>query len=299
MSYSGMRVVMCLPDFIRIEKRINAWMDTQNQPVQKKARREWRRVVHRDIQLGVEPWFVEPHPDFQDMCFAANIGWCQWARLLYGNFVGEMAEARGGEIALYRKWFSKYRAEFADVEFVEWPLPCYGFAGQGDVVTVGEEKSQAVVLVGYGQGRTDYEAHAIIRELHGLASYQAIPVRLVDPLCYDLDFVCLYIPSFGTLPPTLIWYPHGTDITGQRAIASLVDAHDQVILSKQDAYRACCNGVFIQHNKGITILMHAPSFALVSKLKKRGYQVIKQPTHEFLKNGGSIRCLSLFIRRCV
>lgn len=296
---ANMRVVMCPPEFIRIETKINDWMDKNSPPDQKNAYHEWLRLVSIYIRLEVEPWFVEAHPDFQDMCFAANTGWCQWGKLIFGNFLGKMAEARGEEPNHYYKWFLKHRSAFTDIELVPWSFSHCGFAGQGDVVTVGKEKSEASVLVGYGQGRTDYEAHHIIREIHGLASWQVLPIRLIDPLCYDLDLMCLYIPPVGALPPTLIWYPSGTDATGQRAIASLVDTHNQIILSKEEAYSACCNGVFIQHNGSITVVMHDPSPTLTSRLQERGYHVIKQPMHEFLKNGGSTRCLSLLVRRYV
>lgn len=290
-----MRALACSPDFIRIEKEINAWMDKKNPPDQKRAHSEWLKLVMKIIKLGVEFWFIEPVKKYQDMCFPANAGWCRWGKLIFGNFVGKMAGARKGELAHYRRWFENRRNHFPDIEPIQWPRPSCGFAGQGDVVTIGAHKKDAVVLIGYGQRRTSYEAHYVLREIHGLASYQVQPIHLIDQKLYDLDFMCLYIPPTDTLPQTLIWYPQGTDRFGRKIIFDLVDIHDQIMLTAKEAYDASCNGVFVQQNGKITILMHKPSAALRAKLKERGYHVIRQSMHEALKNGGTVRCSMLFL----
>lgn len=290
-----MRALMCSPDFIGIKKEINAWMDKWNPPDRKRARVEWLNLAKRCLKLAVDLWFIEPKPAYQDMSFPANAGWCRWGKLIFGNFVGKMASARKGELAHYQRWFKNHRSHFSDIELIPWPRPSCGFAGQGDVVTIGTKKEDAVVLMGHGQKRTSYEAHYILREIHGLAPHQVKPIHLIDQKLYDLDFMCLYIPPIEALPHTLIWYPPGTDRVGQSAIYDSVNKHDQIILTPEDAYNASCNGIFVRRKGNITILMHKPSAALRAKLQERGYRVIKQPMYEALKNGGTIRCSMLFI----
>lgn len=296
-----MRALMCPPDFIGIKKEINVWMDKKNPPRRERARKGWLRLVGRYIKLGVELWFIEPKPPYQDMCFPANAGWCRWGKLIFGNFVGNMALARMGELAHYRRWFENHRSHFPDIELVHWPQSSRGFAGQGDVVTIGARKKDAIIFMGYElttcpeRRRTDYEAHSIVREIHGLASHQVQPISLVDKRLYDLDLMCLYIPPLGAFPQTLLWYPPGTDRAGQNIISGVVDKRDQIILTAEDAYNASCNGVFIQKHGSTTILIHNPSQRLRAQLTERGYRVIRQPMREALKNGGTIRCSTLFL----
>lgn len=301
-----MRALMCPPDFIRIDKEINECMDKRNQPDRQRARVEWLRLVAAYAQWGIKLWFIEPEPQFQDMCFAANAGWCQWNKLILGNFIGKMGEARQGEIAYYRQWFEKRRGAFSDIEIHLIPHSRtalrYGFAGQGDVVTVGTSKKQATILMGYGQERTAYEMYAILREIHGLAPHQVKPIRLIDNKrkLYDLDLICFYIPPFDSLPETLIWYPPGTDKAGQSTISELVDKNNQIIIDVKKAHNAVCNSVFVPVSKSMNILTHYLDTRLFSQLRERGYIVRKCPTHEFLKSGGGIRCLTLFLpeKRC-
>lgn len=298
-----MRALMCSPDFIGIKEEINAWMDKRNPPDRKRAHVEWQNLVGRIITLGVEFWFIEPKPAYQDMSFPANVGWCRWGKLIVGNFVGKMASAREGELAHYQRWFKNHRGHFPDIEPVSWPRPSCGFAGQGDVVTIGTNKKDAIILVGYEgrmkmhpeKRRTDYEAHHVLREIHDLAPHQVKPILLKDEKLYDLDFMCFYIPPIGALPQTLVWYPPGTNYSGQNTIYNSVDKHDQIILTPEDAYNASCNGVFIERNGNVTVLMHKPSPSLRAKLEERGYCVIKQPMNEALKNGGTVRCSMLFL----
>lgn len=283
------RVLMCQPDFLRIDIEINEWMDKAHPPHPKRARQQWQRVMREYDKLGVELWFIEAEQESQDMCFTANAGWCRWGKVVLSNFVSpKVAKARRHEPYHYERWFGKYRAPLLGVEIVQFPLVDVSFEGQGDVVTVGRGKSNSVVLVGYGQGRTDYRAVEALRQIHNFQKDQVVGIRLVNPKFYHLDTACLYIP-----PSTFLYYPDAFDIAGKRIIEGL--GMNLLTVDEEDANRFVCNGVFIEQEDKTTILMNSPSQKLDDQLQARGYRVVSVDTSEFIKSGGSVRCLTLFL----
>ena len=292
------RVLMCPPDFIRIDHEINEHMDKADPPDQKRARLEWESVVKEYFDLGVEPWFIEPDPRYQDMCFPANTGWCRWGKVIMGNFVGKVAQARQGEIHLYKEWFQKY-AKALGVEVVDWPRPDLGYGAQADTVTVGSTgKNNTLVLMGYGmKDRTSYESAEILADIHGLAKDQVIPIRLVDPYFYDFDAAHLYILPSDSTPETFICYPPAVDSAGKRIIDSLpIDRQNIIRVGHEDALNFVCNGVFVKKiDGGVAIIMNNPSVNLQAQLRERGFDLRIKYTPELKKNGGSIRCITRFI----
>lgn len=284
-----MRALMCPPDYIHIAKEINPWMDHEKQPDVSRARKQWQEILRRYLNLGVEVWFIEPQPGLQDMCFTANAGWCRWGKIVLANFIDpDVAEVRQPEIRYYTEWFRTYRERLLGVEIVPFPFRYKGFEGQGDVVTVGKGKRDSLVLVGYGQGRTDYEAAEVLANIHRLDRNQVIPMRLANELFYHLDTACLFIP-----PTTFLYYPEAFDAAGRRIIETL--PVDRISVSEDDAKRFVCNGVFVQGGPETTILMNRPSRKLQDQLRNRGFRVCSVNMEEFQKSGGSVRCLTLFL----
>ena len=291
-----MRALMCQPDFFRVQEVINVWMSVARQPRLSRARRQWQNLFCSYHALGVELWCIEPEPGLQDMCFTANAGWCNWGKMILSQFYSHrIARARQGEIAQYARWFTKFHNKFTDIEPIPFPVADMGFEGQGDVITIGEKKTQAIILIGYGQGRTDRDAAHVLAELHGLSVRQIIPLRLIDPRFYHLDTACLFVP-----PRMFVYYPPAFSARDRRTIAAL--PVDHVAVSEKDALRFVCNGVFVKHclktnmqHPEITVLMNRPSAALRSEIESRGYGVCSVPMDEFRKGGGSLRCLTLFI----
>lgn len=278
-----MRALMCQPDFFHIDEEINVWMSKRRQPRSEKARMQWQELMRIYAELRVELWFIEPQPGLQDMCFTANAGWCRWGKMILANFRHAIRKA---EEPYYELWFGKYRSRLLNVEVVKLPPHIY-FEGQGDVVTAGSEK-EAVVLVGYGQNRTDYEAARYLGEIHGLSQDRVIPVRLINPQFYHLDTACLFIP-----PRFLLYYPDAFDSASKKVLAGL--PVELLPVGEEDAKRFACNGVFVEHGGHTTVIMNKPSKELVGTLDKFGFLVRGIDMSEFLKSGGSARCLTLFL----
>jgi N-dimethylarginine dimethylaminohydrolase len=282
---------MCPTDYFRIEKEINPWMNKNNQPDFKRARRQWGNLLVQYLKLDIEPWFIEPEPGCQDMCFTANAGWCRWGKMILSNFKGEIAEVRQAEIPKYQQWFGKYRDKLLNVEIIPWPEPNIAFEGQGDVVTldIGKSKNEAIILMGYGQNRTDFEAANILTKIHNLSKEQIIPLKLTDERYYHLDTACVFIP-----PDHLLYFPEAFDGESVKKINSLPVKKTRV--AEKDAKRLVCNGVFVVKKSGVFFLTNKPSEQFYRKVL-RDYicHIIETDTSEFLKSGGSARCLTLFI----
>jgi ornithine--oxo-acid transaminase len=285
-----MRVLMCHPDFIHIKYEINDWMYKENPPNLKRSRKQWQNVVTAYKDAGVKVCFIAPDQTAQDMCFTANSGWFFGGKMLLSNYVGKARVARQHEIPHYEKWFRKHRMDLNDVEVIPFPNPDIAFEGQGDIVTVytkGNEKSP-YVLMGYGEGRTDYEAAEILQSIHKLPPYKILPLELIKGEFYHLDTACVFIP-----PNTLLYYPPAFSRDAKRTIDAL--PVKKIKVSKGDARNFVCNGVAVPTDNETLFITSKTSDKLVRKLQKRNIRVVQLDTSEFKKNGGSVRCLTLVL----
>jgi len=284
---------MCPPDFFQIRHKINAWMDKKHQPIVSLARVQWQQILKAYVDAGLEIWFINPDSDCQDMCFSANAAWCRWGKVLLANFRGQngmVARARQGEIEHYIKWFESHRQTHPDLDIIPFPQTSIAFEGQGDVVTINPDgtKDDAIVLVGFGQNRTAFLASSVIKDVHGLRRHQVIPMRLTNSFFYHLDTACVFVP-----PNLFLFYPNAFDKKGLKAIHEL--PVDLIEVSEVDAKSFACNGVFVKRDSSIFFITNKISANLTSKLKERGISVINTDTGEFIKSGGSVRCLTLFL----
>lgn len=86
-----------------------------------------------------------------------------------------------------------------------------------------------------------------------------------------------------------MYYPHAFDARSQARIAALVPAEYRIPVTQTDAYDFACNAV----NCSRDIFLNQASAALVSQLQSRGFVVHQTPLTEFMKAGGSAKCLTL------
>ncbi|GMQ95280.1 MAG: hypothetical protein BMS9Abin13_393 [Patescibacteria group bacterium] len=285
-----MNVLMCLPRFICIDRTINAWMDKKYQPDLEVAQKQWHHVVKTYANADIQIWFIQPEKGCQDMCFTANAGWYYQGKIILSSFKGKVARARGPEIPCYGEWFRKYRSRLGGIKVISFPRSDVSFEGQGDIVVVGAggDRKHDVVLMGYGQGRTNYAAAKILREIHDLPEDRLIPIRLVNKKFYHLDTACLFIP-----PNMLLYYPGAFDEKGL-GILDALGLH-MISVSEKDAENLVCNGVAVEECGETLLIANRTSVELKTRLQKHGIRVAEVNTSEFLKNGGSVRCLTLFL----
>ena len=174
---------------------------------------------------------------------------------------------RQGEEPYNRTWLAANGFEVVDVP------KNFSFEGAGDALFCGD-----TLYAGYRM-RSDASGHQEIGRMLGV---RVIPVELVDPRYYHLD-TCFCPLADGEA----IWYPAAFDEYGQRAIrehvSSLID------VERAEAESFSCNAVVI----GRTVITNTGCENLHAGLTKRGYHPVATPLGEFVKAGGSAKCLTL------
>jgi len=178
---------------------------------------------------------------------------------------------RQGEVAFFIQWMlgNGFRLK---------PLTeavAGAFEGEGDALFYGD-----TLLTGWGQ-RSDEAACLGVGDL---LSVPVLPLHLVDSRWYHLD-TCLIPVS----PELLAYYPPAFDARANAAIEALPG--EKITLSEPDALRFGGNAVVV----GNQIVMNSGCEALAGELRARGYTVHATDLSEFIKSGGSAKCLVLVL----
>src|SRR5690606_20256888 len=121
-----------------------------------------------------------------------------------------------------------------------------------------------------------------MQRIGDLLGVRVIPVELVDSRYYHID------TCFCPLRPgEAIWYPPAFDDYAQRAIAAAIPHLIEV--ASQEAERFACNAVVV----GKHVITNVGCPQLHEALELRGYAPVATPLDEFVKAGGSAKCLTL------
>jgi N-dimethylarginine dimethylaminohydrolase len=215
-------------------------------------------------ELGVSVDLIEPVRGLPDLVFTANAG------LVYKNcFILSRFRfgVRQGEEACFEKW-----ARNRELEIV--PLPAgYNFEGAGDALFCGD-----TLFAGY-RFRSDVRSHQWIGERLGL---EVLPLELIDPRFYHLD------TCFCPLAPDLaMYYPGAFDEYGGSVLRDRIPHLIEV--AAEEAISFSCNAVVV----GQTVILNDGAPKLAVTLKERGFAVRPLSFEEFIKSGGSAKCLTL------
>ena len=258
------RVLMCAPDYYGIEYEINPWMSKHRGSAPERAQMQWRKLYETILSLGAKVELMTPQPGLPDLVFTANAG------LIFRNdFYSSRFrhEVRARETPHFDAWM-------AAAGFAVHTLPQVAyFEGAGDALFCGEH-----LFAGY-RIRSDVRGH---QYLGGALSRQVLPIELVNPYFYHLD------TCFCPLAPgEAIYHPEAFDAYGRRVL----EAHIPRLLAvgEADAQRFGCNAVVV----GKTVVVNAGCDKLASDLRSWGYAVAPVELDEFIKSGGSAKCLTL------
>jgi N-dimethylarginine dimethylaminohydrolase len=286
-------ILMCPPDFYGIHYEINPWMDMSRQADHAVAVSQWEGLYRAITEAGAQVSLLEPVRGLPDLVFTAN------AAMIYGRGTGfslsslegrEEQECpdglksvprgkpkalisrfrhrqRQGEEPYNRRWFSENGFEVVDVP------ENFSFEGAGDALFCGD-----TLYAGY-RIRSDAAGHQQIGRMLGV---RVIPVELVDGRYYHLD-TC-FCPLARR---EAIWYPPAIDEYGQRAMREHVPTLVEV--EQVEAERFACNAVVI----GRRVITNTGCDRLHTALAARGYEPVATPLDEFVKAGGSAKCLTL------
>lgn len=262
------KILMCSPDFFAVDYAINPWMDGNVGNLSLElAKTQWS-ILRDTIGRYADLEFVEPRPEVPDMVFTANAGTVLGNKAIASHF---LPMERRAEEPYFKRWFSDHGFEL-------YPLDeKIGFEGAGDSLF---DRGGNWLWAGYGF-RTEIEAHPHLEKFFDM---EVVSIRLVDPRFYHID-TC-FCPLNGGW---LMYHPPAFDEESQEKIAARVAPEKRIVVDSADAGRFACNSV----NIGDQIIMNRVSEKLRADLRNAGFEVIEAPLSEFLKAGGSAKCLTL------
>jgi N-dimethylarginine dimethylaminohydrolase len=255
---------MCPPDYYGIEYEINPWMSRSRGADQSRAARQWRTLLDTLLGLGAKVSLIDPMPGLPDMVFTANAGLVYRKQFISSRF---RPQVRQGEVPHFESWF-----ETAGFEVHHLPDALF-HEGAGDALFCGP------TLFGGYRIRSDAAAHQYVA---GLIGCQTLPLELVDSRFYHLD------TCFCPLEPGVaVWHPAAFDSYGRQVIRGHVA--DLIEVTPDDAVRFGSNAVVIRR----TVIIPAGCRELRRDLESRHFEVREMELDEFLKAGGSAKCLTL------
>lgn len=257
-------ILMCPPDFYGIEYEINAWMSRQRPADRALAGRQWLALRHTLEDSGAKISTLEPVEGLPDLVFTANAALIFHKQAVLARFKhGE----RQRETPVDAAWLSANG--FTVVHVPEE----FQFEGAGDALFCGD-----TLFAGY-RIRSDARGHQHIGQMLGV---RVLPLELVDPYHYHLD-TCFCPLAAGQA----IWYPPAFDDYGRKVLTDLVP--DLVAVDQPEARRFACNAVVV----GRTVVTNTGCPQLHRELLARGFTPRETELDEFVKAGGSAKCLTL------
>jgi len=259
------RILVCRPDYFDVTYEINPWMSLAHPPDADIARRQWQGLM--DIlsgPLGADLEVMDPEPDLPDLVFTANAGLVVGRRVALSNF---RYPERRGETPVFRRWFEEH-----GYETLSLPEEVF-FEGAGDALFVGEH-----LFAGYHY-RSEIRSHELLSEALGR---RVLSLELTDPRFYHLD------TCFSPLDAeTVAIYPRAFDAYAIKVIRAFVP--HVVEVNDGDALRFAANAVVV----GRRVAMNAGCPGFEAQLRERGFGPHPTPLDQFLRSGGSAKCLTL------
>ena len=264
------RLLMCSPEGFAVNYEINPWMSGQVGRISSSLAAEQWQSLRRQLMPLAEIEVMAGDPAWPDLVFTANAGLPlpQEKVFVLSNF---KYPQRRGEQAIDRRWFEAHGWRCVELD------AAVSFEGAGDALF----DSAGRLFVADGL-RTD-RAAAVRLAAHIRGPIHSL--RLIDPAFYHLDTCfcpladgyALYLPqAFDTASLDLLRL-----CFGQRLIA----------LTADEGRSFCANAVNIERS----VVMNEPTPRLAAILAAAGFTVVGTPLTEFMKSGGSAKCLTLRI----
>ena len=235
---------------------------------QRLASSQWMQL-HAAINSYADVALMPAVSGLPDLVFTAN------AALVYGQ-TAVLSSFRCPE----RQPEARYYAEWLSADgFQVKTLPSGAlFEGAGDALF--DRGTKPLLWFGYGY-RSNAAALPYLQKTTGV---EVQGLRLCDPRFYHLD-TC-FCPLEGGY---LLYYPAAFDQQANAVIERRIPTDRRLAVSEEDAIHFACNAV----NVGTKVILNYATCELASWLASRSFEVIQTHTSEFIKAGGSAKCLSL------
>lgn len=258
---------MSPPDHFEVCYSINPWMNTEVRVSPEKASRQWLTLKQALQDGGAAIEEVPPVPGLPDLVFTANAAFVRDGRALLARFRNPERQPEEDHDArsLERLGYEVLR-----------PPAHTSFEGAGDALVYDDR----LILAGYRQ-RTDVEAHGLLSSRFGLP---LLSLELPDPSFYHVDTCLCPLPGGH-----LLYYPGAFDDYGLRVLHANVPEAKRLEVTRSEAAAFACNAVWV----GRRVYGNQFSSRLQAALKHRGFEPVALDLSEFIKAGGSAKCLTL------
>src|SRR5262245_28003063 len=258
------RILMCPPDHYGIEYEINPSLKRTLGSVRDVAWHRWRTLRNALAGLDVTIDQMQPQPGLPDLVFTANAGLMFKDRFFSSRFFHAV---RARESPYFDAWFRDHAFEVVH-------LP-EGMSPEG----AGAALFSADTLFAGSRTPSDVHAHQWVANQIGV---RVLPLELVNPRFYHLD------TCFCPLAPgEALYYPEAFDAYGRRVLAAQVER--LIPVTEAEAHRFGCNAVVVDQ----TVVHNSRCPQIADDLARRGYTPVEVELDEFLKAGGSAKCLTL------
>ncbi|MGZ3238113.1 MAG: dimethylarginine dimethylaminohydrolase family protein [Burkholderiaceae bacterium] len=262
------RFLMCAPDHFEVSYVINPWMEGNVALSHSDtAHSQWQALAELIGEVAhVE--CIAPAKGVPDMVFTANAGLVLGNKFILSHFLHAQRQA---EEPYFAQWFANHGFE---VLTMPSDTP---FEGAGDALL---DRQLPLLWMGYGH-RSDIHCVPLLIDMLDI---DIEPLKLINDRFYHLD-TCFCPLEDGYL----MYYPAAFDAASQARIAARIPAKRRIIVDDHDAFNFACNAVNSEH----TVFMNKASSSLVNQLNSRGFVVQQTALTEFMKAGGSAKCLTL------
>ena len=268
MARSSHVFLMCPPEYFTVAYIINPWMHGNLRRIDNAvAKQQWRSLYdtltdHATVRL------VLPQPGSPDMVFTANAGLVKGKHFVVSRF---RYPERQYEEPYFADWFMDRGYE---VSLMPRDVP---FEGAGDALF---HRGNDTLWMAHGH-RSISAAREVIHERLGV---DIVTLKLVDDRFYHLD-TCFCPLERGYV----MYYPPAFDERSRAAIEERVPAAQRIAIGEEDALAFACNAVNIDD----IVIVNRATDGFVEALAARGFRVLQTPLAEFMKAGGSAKCLTL------
>jgi N-dimethylarginine dimethylaminohydrolase len=256
---------MSPPTYYGIEYEINPWMSRSRPSHRQRAEEQWNGL-HQVLtkQLAIEVEMLEPVKGLPDMVFTANGGLVWGRKFIASNF---RHEVRRGEAPHFENWF-----RCRGFEILQLPAQ-FCFEGEGDLLRCGDHW-----FAGY-HIRSDVLAHQKVAEL---IDREVLSLELTNDWFYHLD-TCFCPLGAGRA----LFYPPAFDAYALQVLENHIAG--LIAVEHDEAIRFACNAVVA----GDDIVINSGCPEVRKKLEGVGFRVFETSLDEFIKAGGSAKCLVL------
>jgi N-dimethylarginine dimethylaminohydrolase len=268
MTTSKDKILMCPPDYFTVDYVINPWMAGHEESLSlDRAKQQWEEL-RATVARFADVVTMDAEPELPDMVFTANAGVVYGNKAIASHF---MPMERRPEEPIFKQWFRQNGFDLFELD------EKIGFEGAGDCLL---DRRGSWLWTGYGF-RTEIEAHPEIEKYFDI---EVISIRLTDERFYHID-TCFCPLADGFL----MYHPPAFDYESRIAIESRIPPHKRIIVDTFDAGNFACNAINIDDR----VILHRASEPLKARLMLAGFKVHEVELTEFLKAGGSAKCLSL------